>query len=175
MPRQVCPHLHFSITQMKITNDSGIVALRLVKFLYVDKISKKSTYYVLYVLLQPIKGLFQYCRQRGIKVSDDLDENTFRDIAVQKSLPRTLQDMSDHFQTAVNKAQKHFLANRRAVDVQNMSGIVMKCDVKLSESNPDQYVNVWPHGDGRMREGIPLNRGTLPALLTNFLYHSLFY
>jgi hypothetical protein len=75
--------------------------------------------------------------------------------------------MSIHFQTAVKASQRYFLANRRAVNVQNMTGIVVKCDVKLSDQDPDHYVNVWPHDDGQMREGIPLTRGTFAILLNS--------
>ena len=107
-----------------------------------------------------------------MNVADDVEKG-FHVVAVKESLPKTLTDMDTHFKNAVKKAQYYFLTNRRAVDVQTMSGLVMKCDVRLSENNPDS-VTVWPHGDGQMRGGIPLNRGTLVTVLfRKFLNHYL--
>jgi hypothetical protein len=105
-----------------------------------------------------------------MKVSDDLNKETFHNVTVKEALPTSLEAMYDHFHTTVQRAQRYFLAKKRAVDVQNLSGIVMKCDVELS-GDGDDSVNVWPHSDGNIRKGILLNRGTL-ALIVLFCYWS---
>lgn len=102
-----------------------------------------------------------------MKVSDDLNKETFNNVVVKAELNTTLEAMYNHFQNTVKKAQRFFLAKQRAVDVQSIHGVVMKCDVQLC--GDDEHVNVWPHSDGIKREGIPLNRGTLALSLTTFV------
>lgn len=151
--------MQFLIIQMKPTRDFGIDALRYVNFIKIQR--HKNAINSHHISNTTEKGLFKYCKSRGMKVSDDLNLQTFPNVFVKEALPRTFNEMHGHFDSVIKNAQKSFLANRRAVDVQNMSGVAMKCDVKLSEQYPDQYVNVWPHSDRCLREGVPLNRGKL--------------
>lgn len=101
-----------------------------------------------------------------MKVSEDLNKETFNNVVFQAELHTTLEAMYNHFHNTVKKAQRFFLAKQRAVDVQSMNGVVMKCDVQLC--GDDEHVNVWPHSDRIKSERIPLNRGTLALSLTTF-------
>jgi septum formation inhibitor MinC len=109
-----------------------------------------------------------------MNISKDLNSQTFENVIITNPLPTKLEEIYDHFQAAIKQAQKHFLSKRRDVDVQAINGNVLKCGVELCV-NSNEYVNVWPTRDGKMREGISVNRGTLSVLLTALSFFSTIY
>ena len=107
------------------------------------------------------RNLFDYCKGRGMNISDDFD---FDLLCTNETIPKTLEQMYDHFQVAIEKAQKHFLTPRRNdVNVQTNTGAVVKCGVQLCEDDA-QCVNVWPD-DGIIRERISVNRVDCPGII----------
>jgi hypothetical protein len=94
-----------------------------------------------------------------MKISDDINNISFLQVAEKRALRESLEGIYDDFHAAIRRAQRHFLRERRTVDVQNPTGGVTKCDVMLCDRDPDNFVNVWPSNEEISRERVAINRG----------------